>query len=83
MIRRHLKTRLAYPHEPIEGTVHVRIVLDPAGMLKQVTVLQTSDSRLAEMAVEGIRAATPYPHFPGSMKDPQADYEFLVQYRLD
>ena len=83
MIRQHLKNRLLYPAEPIEGTVHVRIVVDPAGLLRQVMVLQASDSRLAEMAVEGIRAAAPYPRFPSGLKDPQADYEFLVQYRLD
>ncbi len=83
MIRQHLKNRLIYPPEPIEGTVHVRIVLDPAGMLRQVAILQASDSRLAEMAVEGIRSAAPYPRFPSGLKDPQADYDFLVQYRLD
>lgn len=83
MIRQHLKTRLIYPREPIEGTVHVRILLDSAGMLRQVFVLQASDSRLAEMAVDGIRSAAPYPRFPSTLKDPQAGYEFLVQYRLD
>ncbi len=83
MIRRHLKSRLSYPLEPIEGTVYVRIVVDPAGKLRQVMVLQASDPRLAELAVEGIRSAAPYPRFPSALKDPQADYEFLVQYRLD
>ena len=83
MIRQHLKSRLIYPPEPIEGTVHVRIVVDPAGLLRQVMVLQASDPRLAELAVEGIRLAAPYPRFPSGLNDPQADYEFLVQSCLD
>ena len=83
LVRQQLKNRLAYPLIGIEGTVKVHLVVDPDGLLKQVEIMDYSDRRLAEAALDGIRSAAPYPRFPKEMQADSQDFEFLVQYRLD
>ena len=83
LIRQHLKSRLVYPPAGVEGVVRVRMVLDGEGMLKQIAVMESSDPRLAEITVDGIRSAAPYPRFPKGMTDSSPRLEFLVQYRGD
>ena len=79
--RRHLKARLHYPAFLSDGTVRLRVLLDPQGGLKQAVVLATSDPRLASIAIQDAQGASPYPHFPGAHRPHQVRYEFLVRYR--
>ena len=80
-VRRHLKARLHYPSFLSDGTVRLRVLLDPQGQLKQAVVLQTSDPRLASIAVQDAQGASPYPRFPSKVHPRQVRYEFLVRYR--
>lgn len=79
-IRKHLRSFLLHPSAPVEGAVRVRLRLTPQGLLQEATVLESSDPRLKEAALRDVRRAAPYPRFPGKMKQPHADYEFLVRY---
>ena len=83
LIRQHLKNHLLYPGLGLEGAVRIQVVLDGEGMLKQAEVMEASDPRLADAALEGVRAAVPYPRFPRKLKDSPPQLEFLVQYRGD
>jgi len=80
-VRRHLKARLHYPAFLSDGTVRLRVLLDSQGGLKQAVVLQTSDPRLASIAIQDAQGAAPYPHFPGTRRPHQVRYEFLVRYK--
>ncbi len=82
LVRQQLKNRLAYPLIGIEGTVKVHLVVNPDGLLKQVEIMEYSDRRLAEAALDGIRSAAPYPRFPKEMQADSQDFDFLVQYCL-
>lgn len=61
----------------------MRLVLRSDGALKEAVVLEASDSRLATVALGGVRSAAPYPPFPKELKESEARYDFLVQYRPD
>jgi len=94
-VRRHLKARLHYPSffcaearggasssaGLSDGTVRLRVLLDPQGDLKQAVVLETSDPRLASIAIRDAQRAAPYPRFPGVHHPRQLRYEFLVRYK--
>jgi len=80
-VRRHLKSHLNYPANQTDGSVRISLLLDADGQLKEASILEASDGRLAESALEGIHSAQPYPPFPKQMKSAQVRYEFLVQYR--
>ena len=94
-VRRHLKARLHYPAFLCaearggasssaglsDGTVRIRLLLDPQGALKQAIVLETSDPRLASIAVQDAQGAAPYPRFPGVHHPRQLRYEYLVRYK--
>jgi len=79
-VRRHLKARLHYPAFLSDGTVRLQVLLDPQGDLKQAVVLETSDPRLASIAVQDAQGAAPYPRFPSTRRPKQLRYEFLVRY---
>jgi outer membrane biosynthesis protein TonB len=83
LVRQHLKNHLLFPALGLEGTVRVHMVLDGEGMLKQAAVMEASDARLADAAMEGVRSAAPYPRFPSKLKESPPNLEFLVQYRGD
>ncbi len=82
-VRLHLKRHLIYPATLISGTVRLRLSLRPDGALKEAVVLQASDSKVRELALEGVRSAEPFPRFPKELKSAGVQYEFLVQYRYD
>lgn len=94
-VRKHLKARLNYPASLCaeargdasssvgltDGTVRIRVILGPEGSFKQAVVLETSDARLAGLAVKDAQAAAPYPPLPAKFRPRQLRYEFLVRYR--
>ncbi len=80
-VRKHLKARLHYPSFLGDGSVRLRVVLGPDGSFKQAVVLETSDARLAGLAVKDAQAAAPYPPLPAKIHPRQVRYEFLVRYR--
>ena len=80
-IRKHLKARLHYPSFLSDGLVRLRLVLTPDGLLKQVIVVEASDSRLAEIAAGDAQAASPYPKLPPKYTPKQLRYEFQVRYK--
>ncbi|MDO8730548.1 MAG: energy transducer TonB [Candidatus Omnitrophota bacterium] len=80
-VRKHLKARLNYPASLTDGTVRIRVILGPEGSFKQAVVLETSDPRLAGLAVKDAQAAAPYPPLPAKFRPRQLRYEFLVRYR--
>lgn len=80
-VRKHLKARLNYPAILSDGTVRIRVILGPEGSFKQAVVLETSDVRLASLAVKDAQAAGPYPPLPAKFRPRQVRYEFLVRYR--
>lgn len=82
-VRERLRSFLLYPSAPMEGTVRLRLALTPQGILQEVTVLEASNSGLESVAIRDARRAAPYPRFPSKMRQPQADYEFLVRYAPD
>ena len=82
-VRQHLKAHLDFPPNGIQGTVRLRLVLGPKGLLEDLLLLDASDSRLAESALKGAQSAVPYPPFPKEMKKTQVLYEYIIQYRLD
>ncbi len=82
-VRRHLNARLAFPSDGIQGSVRLRLILAPNGTLQDLVLLEASDSRLGEMALEGARSAEPYPPFPPQMKKSHLLYEYIIQYRLE
>ena len=81
MVREHLRRRLHYPSDMLQGVVRLRVTLLPDGTLRDAAVQDASDPRLAAIAMQDAQEAGPYPRFPKEMKGPEADYEFLVQYR--
>ena len=80
-VRQHLKAHLQYPYSRLSGAVRLQLVLAPHGILKEVTVLESSDPRLTDLAVKDAQLAVPYPRFPKEMKQRQVRYEFLVKYQ--
>ncbi len=80
-VRKHLKARLNYPAVLSDGTVRLRVILGPDGSFKQAVVLETSDPRLAGLAVKDAQSAAPYPPLPAKFHPRQVRYEFLVRYR--
>ncbi len=80
-VRRHLKAHLNYPSFLADGTVRIRLRLDPAGALREARILSASDLRLAGAAARDAQKAAPYPRFPQPMRRPETSYEFLVRYR--
>ena len=82
-VRAYLKSRLRYPAVQVEGTVRMRLNLTAEGILKTAEVLQASDPRLTQAALDDARAAAPYPRFLPGMKRRPASYEFLVRYEAD
>jgi len=80
-VRKHLKARLHYPSFLGDGSVRLRVVLGPDGSFKQAAVLETSDARLAGLAVRDAQSAAPYPPLPAKLQPRQVCYEFLVRYR--
>ena len=80
-VRKHLKSRLNYPAVISDGTVRLRVILGPEGSFKQAVVLETTDPRLATLAVQDAQRAAPYPHLPAKFRPRQLRYEFLVRYR--
>ena len=80
-VRKHLKARLNYPASLSDGTVRLRVILGPEGSFKQAVVLETSDPRLAGIAVKDAQAAAPYPPLPAKYHPRQLRYEFLVRYK--
>ena len=82
-VRQHLKARLAFPPDGIQGSVRLRLILAPNGTLQDLVLLEASDSRLGEVALEGAQSAEPYPPFPSQMKKSQVLYEYIIQYRLE
>lgn len=80
-VRKHLKVRLNYPASLTDGTVRLRVILGPDGSFKQAVVLETSDPRLAGLAVKDAQSAGPYPPLPAKFRPRQLRYEFLVRYR--
>ena len=80
-VRKHLKARLNYPSFLSDGTVRLRVVLGPDGVLKQAVVVEASDSRLAGIAIRDAQAASPYPKPPPKYNPRQLRYEFLVRYK--
>jgi len=82
-VRQHLKAHLIFPSEGIQGTVRLRLILAPNGTLQDLVLLEASDSRLGEMALEGAQSAEPFPPFPAHMKKSQVLYEYIIQYRLE
>ena len=81
LVRDYLRSRLTYPSVWSLGSVHVRLVLRSDGSLKESAILEATDVPLATVAITAIRQAAPYPPFPQEMKESEASYEFLVQYR--
>ena len=82
-VRQHLKARLAFPPDGIQGSVRLRLILAPNGTLQDLVLLEASDSRLGEVALQGAQSAEPYPPFPNQMKKSQVLYEYIIQYRLE
>ena len=80
-VRKHLKARLNYPANLTDGTVRIRVILGPEGSFKQAVVLETSDARLAGLAVKDAQSAAPYPPLPPKFHPRQVRYEFLVRYK--
>ena len=80
-VRKHLKARLNYPSFLGDGTVRLRVILGPEGSFKQAVVLETSDPRLAGLAVKDAQSAAPYPRLPAKFRPRQLRYEFLVRYK--
>jgi len=80
-IREHLRAYLYYPEISSQGMVRLHLTLHPDGRLQEARIIETSDSGLAEAALDGARSADPYPSSPEEMKPSDAEYEFLVQYR--
>ena len=80
-VRKHLKARLNYPSFLGDGTVRLRVILGPEGSFKQAVVLETSDPRLAGLAVKDAQSAAPYPPLPAKFRPRQVRYEFLVRYK--
>ena len=82
LVREHLRKGLRYPQPLVEGTVRLRVSLLPDGSLEEVAALDSSDPRLAALALRDARSSAPYPRFPKEMEDSlDTEYEFLVQYR--
>jgi outer membrane biosynthesis protein TonB len=79
-VKEHLKALLRYPGWPLQGQVRFRIWLDPSGDLKHLRILESSHPHLVEWIFEDLKAASPYPPFPRSMKARQVQYEYLVKY---
>ena len=82
-VRQHLKSHLRFPSDWIQGTVRLRIALDSEGILQEVTLLEATDSRLAQATLKGVQSAEPFPRFPKEFKTAKTHYEFLVQYRVE
>lgn len=82
-VREHLKTKLSYPDFSVAGIVRLSLELGSSGQLREVRLLRASDPRLAQVALNGVRQAVPYPSFPKGMAEGPAQYEFLVQYRQE
>ena len=82
-VRQHLRAHLNFPASWIQGTVRLRLILNPDGTLETASVLEASDPRLESAALEGAESAGQYPRFPKEMKNSSVRYDFLVQYRLD
>ena len=83
MVRQYLKTHLIFPPHGVAGTVRLRLVLRPNGTLENLLLLAASDPHLAESALKEAQSSAPYPPFPKELKKEEADYEFIVQYRLE
>ena len=75
------KERVRYPASLSDGSVRLRLILGPEGSFKQAVVLETSDPRLAGLAVKDAQSATPYPRLPAKFRPRQLRYEFLVRYK--
>ena len=82
-VRQHLRPYLKFPPDWRQGSVRLLLILDPQGKVDEMTVLEATDPRLAEIALDGARSAGPFPPFTKGMKGPRAQYEFLVQYKAD
>lgn len=80
-VRRHLKAHLSYPSFLADGTVRIGLLLGPAGALREARILESSDRRLAEVALRDAQKAAPYPRFTQPMRQTEATYEFLVRYQ--
>ncbi len=80
-IRDHLKSHLRYPSVWAKGSVRMLLELDSNGSLSEATILDSTDPRLAALALEGAQAANPYPAFPRELTRSKTRCEFLVQYR--
>ncbi|MBI3318054.1 MAG: hypothetical protein HYZ90_02770 [Candidatus Omnitrophica bacterium] len=79
-VRSHLKRHLRYPDPPLQGRVRIRLLLNREGGLKELSILEATDPRLAESAFQGAKGSQPYPRFPAPLKGPQVRYDFLVRY---
>ena len=83
MVRDHLKHRLRFPEESIEGDVRIHLVLDKLGRIHQTRVMQSTDALLSRLTLQGVHSAAPYPRFPAKLERSQTDFEFIIQYTLD
>ncbi len=87
VIKDKLNRNWKYPQKAylnlIEGNVFVRFTLDRKGTLLDVTVLRTSGfGILDDETLRAIRAAAPFPPFPGSVSVKRLNIKANFAYRL-
>ncbi|WP_237062590.1 MULTISPECIES: TonB family protein [Microbulbifer] len=81
MLLRHTYDFLQYPQRALErnqeGSIRIRVTIDPAGRVRDVQTVQASRfNDLNRAAVSAIKSASPYPKVPPALA--KNDYEFSV-----
>lgn len=68
IIQKKVQSTWKYPPGIMSGNVALRFVLDIDGNLMSVQVLNSSDVRLSDLAIEAMNRASPFPPIPDNLK---------------
>ncbi|SDJ93401.1 TonB family C-terminal domain-containing protein [Microbulbifer yueqingensis] len=87
MLLRHTYEHISYPSRALqrnqEGSVQVRVTIDPAGEVRDVqTVRESRFSDLNKAAVSAIKAASPYPKVPPALAKSKYEFSVPITFRL-
>ena len=82
-IRRYAYSNYAKLHE---GEVYISFIIDSAGNLKDIKVLEDKscdNPYLKQISIKSIQDASPYPAFPKDLDYPQLSFNVIISYEIE
>jgi outer membrane biosynthesis protein TonB len=73
-----------YRRHRVDGDVRLTFTLDSGGRLCRYDVdraVSTKDASLIDIAVMGLKSASPFPHFPPAITSPRITFNVIISFK--